>query len=582
MDRYCKRLIEVDLPIKRISAHARREKSIRHGHISTLHIWWARRPLAACRAVICASLWPDPANELCPDMFRSVARKQMIKWAVNHLKLLSNDSLTRFVAISKDESKLDDLVELRAALYDFIADFANWDNSTVPEYLETSRLLTKVSHEALGGELGSRPLVVDPFAGGGAIPLEAIRVGADVYASDLNPLSFLLNKIMLVSIPKYGQKLSDDVYKWGRRIKEQAEKELGDLYPRDHDGAKPIAYLWARTILSEAPGQGDIPVEVPLMRSMWLVKKKGRKYALRWVRRPDGHVCTETTEIEYADGVRRTIQRPLMEIFQPKEDSDVEGGTIIRGSAICPITGYTTPVARIREQIKTRHGGGNDARLIAVVVSRLDTKARTYRLPIHQDVEAFLNSRKLLENLNSFSPNLTPIPNESLPPKGTLGFRVQPYGMTQWSDLYSDRQALALATYCKLIHRSRDNCCPDEVVDLLAMALGRLQDLNSSLSTWANTIEAVCGANRAQNRLSMVWDYVEAVPIAGAGGDWMGQIDWVVRVCNHILASNILGSFTECVGKNKEKHRFNCSKAQLKEYFLFPSPPPTSLLGEGG
>jgi len=219
--KYPKRLIEVDLPIKRISAHARREKSIRHGHISTLHIWWARRPLAACRAIICAALWPDPADKLCPEMFR----KQMVNWAKNHLDLVSEDSCSRFVAISKDEHKLDDLMELRAALLDFIADFANWDNSTVSEYLETGRKLTQAAHEALGGEPGSRPLVMDPFAGGGAIPLEALRVGADTFASDLNPVAVLLNKVVLEYIPRYGERLADEVQKWGEWIKKEAKKE---------------------------------------------------------------------------------------------------------------------------------------------------------------------------------------------------------------------------------------------------------------------------------------------------------------------------------------------------------------------
>ena len=273
MMKYPKRLIEVDLPIKRISAHARREKSIRHGHICTLHIWWARRPLAACRAVICASLWPDPADELCPDEFRKTARELMTKWAKDHLKLMSEESSRRFIAILKDDSKLDDNVELRKALLDFIADFANWDNSTVPEYLETSRLLTQAAHEALGGEPGSRPLVVDPFAGGGAIPLEALRVGADAFASDLNPVAVLLNKVVLEYIPKYGQKLADEVRKWGQWVREQAEKELAQLYPKDSDGAVPIAYLWARVIQCEGPICG---AEIPMMRSLWLAKK-GKK-----------------------------------------------------------------------------------------------------------------------------------------------------------------------------------------------------------------------------------------------------------------------------------------------------------------
>ena len=193
---YPKRLIEVDLPIKRISAHARREKSIRHGHISTLHIWWARRPLAACRAVICAALWPDPADPLCPDSFRRTAAEALSRFAENIFQLkkanelLARDSL-KWKAIA-EKGKLDCRSEehwnvLRFLLLDFIAAFANWDASTVPVFLDTARELTRAAHEALGGTPGTRPLVVDPFAGGGAIPLEALRVGADAFASDLNP-----------------------------------------------------------------------------------------------------------------------------------------------------------------------------------------------------------------------------------------------------------------------------------------------------------------------------------------------------------------------------------------------------------
>ena len=226
---YPKRLIEVDLPIKRISAHARREKSIRHGHISTLHIWWARRPLAACRAVICASLWPDPADANCPQAFRDAAARLITAFAE---KVYNTSSLhataskesfgqwegivaARAKGIDLDPNDPTHLNKLRFALLDFIADFANWDNSTVREYLDTSRALTQAAHEALGGTPGTRPLVVDPFAGGGSIPLEALRVGADAFASDLNPVAVLLNKVLLEYIPKYGQRLADEVRKWG-------------------------------------------------------------------------------------------------------------------------------------------------------------------------------------------------------------------------------------------------------------------------------------------------------------------------------------------------------------------------------
>src|SRR6266436_4594426 len=288
MTSYPKRLIEVDLPIKRISAHARREKSIRHGHISTLHIWWARRPLAACRAVICAALWPDPADPQCPQSFRDAAARNLVAFAkrVNPEKIsgekqqlqatLSPESRARWEVFAKEDPALDPTDPahqnvLRFALLDFIADFANWDNSTVPAYLDTARALTQAAHEALGGEPGTRPLVADPFAGGGSIPLEALRVGADAFASDLNPVAVLLNKVVLEYIPKYGQKLADEVRKWGRWIKEQAQKQLAEFYPKDPDDAPPIAYLWARTIRCEG---ADCGTKVPLIKTTILDSKR--------------------------------------------------------------------------------------------------------------------------------------------------------------------------------------------------------------------------------------------------------------------------------------------------------------------
>src|SRR5205823_4168739 len=148
MLKYPKRLIEVDLPIKRISAHARREKSIRHGHISTLHIWWARRPLAACRSVICAALWPNPApgegDAPCPATFVAAARREMLEWTSHERqRLLSIESRPRFEAARQNSLAFDDPSQLRGALLDFVADFANWDNSTVREFLDTSRILTQ-------------------------------------------------------------------------------------------------------------------------------------------------------------------------------------------------------------------------------------------------------------------------------------------------------------------------------------------------------------------------------------------------------------------------------------------------------
>ncbi len=326
--KYCKRLIEVDLPIKRISAHARREKNIRRGHIATLHQWWARRPLAACRAVLCASLWPDPADDLCPDSFREKSRELMQQWTNKHLKLLSAESYTRFIGYQKAPAKLKDNTELRKALLDFIADFANWDNSTVKEYLETSRQLTQIAHEALGGEPGTKPLIIDPFSGGGAIPLESLRVGTRVFASDLNPIAVLLNKVVVDYIPRYGKRLAQEISRLGKVIKKKAERELCEYYPNDSDGAIPIAYLWARTIRCEGPSCG---AEIPLLRSLWLARKGKKSIALKLI----------------PDRKARTIH---FEIASNLSDEKVQGGTIKRGSAMCPLCHYTTSRLSVQRQ----------------------------------------------------------------------------------------------------------------------------------------------------------------------------------------------------------------------------------------
>ncbi|MCP4389407.1 MAG: DUF1156 domain-containing protein, partial [Gammaproteobacteria bacterium] len=172
-----------------------------------------RRPLAACRAVLCAALWPDPVDELCPQAFRDQAASTLIEFAGKVRKNIKLGQLcakhwerwNRTNATSLKPDNPGSWGEIRYALLDFIADFANWDASTVPEFLETARALTQSAHEALGGIPGTRPLVVDPFAGGGSIPLEALRVGADAFASDLNPVAVLLNKVVLEYIPKYGK-----------------------------------------------------------------------------------------------------------------------------------------------------------------------------------------------------------------------------------------------------------------------------------------------------------------------------------------------------------------------------------------
>ena len=546
---YPKRLIEVDLPIKRISAHARREKSIRHGHISTLHIWWARRPLAACRAVICASLWPDPVDPLCPQDFRDKAARLITDFAKkagrnNELaKGCASETWTKWLSLAKPENRLDPSQEphlniLRFALLDFIADFANWDNSTVPEYLETSRALTQAAHESLGGVPGTRPLVVDPFAGGGSIPLEALRVGADAFASDLNPVPVLLNKVVLEYIPKYGQRLADEVRKCGDWIKQEVEKDLAEFYPVESDGTKPVGYLWARTILSEAPSEDRIPIEVPVFRSMWLSSKPKRRFAFRWLRDEKGLVQTETIQVEYADATVKTVRRPLFEVFQPRSATEVEKGTSAGGAVTCPVTGYTTSVERVREQLKVRKGGGSDARLLCVITTPENASGRVYRLPRSSDfVPVQAAAMELRHRIQQHRSKISLIPDGEL--NHLRGFfNVVLYGITTWGDLFTPRQALSLTHIASLIRgigsRGEDTEFSAAVQTCLAMVLGRCADKCASVVVWnipAEKIEHVFG----RQALPMVWDFAEANILSDIG--WGGACEWVNRVVEHNVRS---------------------------------------------
>jgi len=522
MSQYPKRLIEVDLPIKRISTHARREKSIRQGHISTLHIWWARRPMAACRAVICAALWPDPADENCPPVFVKQARKLMLQWTTHERQnLLSTESRERFQAARTNQKLFDDSKELRAALLDFIADFANWDNSTKEEFLTTSRALTQVAHEALGGAPGTRPLVVDPFAGGGSIPLEALRVGADAFASDLNPVPVLLNKVVLEYIPKYGQRLADEVLKCGERVKKEAEKQLAEFYPKDANGAKPIAYLWARTIQCEGPGCG---AEVPLIRALWLAKKSKRSIALKLVpnkkaKRVDFEIIVKTKRGWLnQDNAQDANAKPLEPTFE---------GTVKRGSATCPCCGYTTPVARVRAQLKLRRGGADDARLMCVVTTHTDEQGRFYRKATEQDFNALKKAAALLEikkkaHVGPFSL----VPDEKLDVRGIRHTWAMIYGLERWGDYFTPRQALSLTSLIELVKKvsqESDDGLAVAVRVCLALAIGKQADRDCSLCRWISQNENI-GYTFGRQAIGMMWDFVEA-PWLSSGGGWKGIIE---------------------------------------------------------
>jgi adenine-specific DNA methylase len=500
----CKRLAEVDFPIAQVSKHAAREKSIRHGHPSTLHLWWARRPLASSRAVLLGLLWPDPCDPLCPPAFKAEARRLLPQ-----------------AGCGSGET---DLV-LRQGLLKFIGDLANWDLATHRTYLEVSRALVRAAYAPAEGNPYEPPLVVDPFAGGGSIPLEALRLGCEAFASDLNPVACLILKVMLENIPRQGAELAEELRRVGAEIKRRAERELADLYPKDPDGAMPIAYLWARTVRCEAPNCG---AEIPLARSFWLCKKASRLRALKHrVERPKG----EPPRVEF-------------EVFEPKAEKEVPGGTVTRARATCVCCGTVLAPERVRAQLAAHRGGADvvfdaqgrrigGARLLAVVLLKPGETGRHYRLPTERDYAAVRESQarvaKLLEEWErGRRQELCPVPDESLPPIGTLGFRVQRYGMLQWGDLFTARQKVALVT---LAGQTRDTRSDSAIQEPLLLALTRSANASCSLCRWHVSGEKHEGVFSRQ-ALPIVWDFSEGNPFSASTGGYEGAIEWVALVIN--------------------------------------------------
>ena len=451
----------------------------------------ARRPLASSRAVLLALLLPDPCDPHCPEPFIERARQLLL-------------------AMRTRPSGWDEQIKtdegLRRALLKFIADFSNWDNSAKEEYLETGRGLVRAAHPE------EPPLVVDPFAGGGSIPLEALRLGCEAFASDLNPVACLILKVMLEDIPRHGPGLADELRQVGAEINTQAEKELADLYPKDPDGAMPIAYLWARTVRCEAPNCG---AEMPLMRSLWLCKKPKRKWALRSsIARPGGG-----------------LPRVELEIFEPDSDREVANGTVARARATCLCCGAVLPPERVRTQLAAQKGGadvafdsdGNragGARMTAVVTLRPGEQGRHYRLPTDADYAAVRRAQERVASIldeweRGGRQGLCPVPDEPLPPIGTLGFRVQRYGMLQWGDLFTARQKVALVelgTVIKFIEFL-------EAKSMIACALNRVAMSDMSCTRW-NAVAEKMQHTFGRQALPIVWDFAEVVIIAEAPGNW--------------------------------------------------------------
>ena len=553
--RECKRLAEVDFPIAAVSKHAAREKSIRHGHPSTLHLWWARRPLASSRAVLLALLLPDPCDPRCPEAFKPQATE---------------------ILSAVRQPPADD-AELRRALLWFIAAFANWDMAAHPTYLQVGRNLVRAAH----GD--DTPVVVDPFAGGGSIPLEALRLGCEAFASDLNPVACLILKVMLEDIVRHGPSSADELRRVGREIKATAEKELASLYPPDPDGATPVVYLWARTVRCEAPHCG---AEIPVFRSPWLAKK-GASKARYFRETPDGR-CTALlvssnpiggpVEFRIATGDGSENRRPgYIELTGTK----AKGNT---ANVICPCCRTVLPGnkknPRVPTQLAAQNGGADvlfdtrgrrsgGSRLLAVITTRSDKKGKRYRLPTDRDYDTVKRSHARLDEITeSWQSRPTSarssVPDESLPPIGTLGFRVQRYGMKTWGDLFTARQKTALVQFMALTQSTKTDSLA--LKDQLAIALSRSADYWSALCSWHLTRETV-GHTYGRQALSMVWDYAEVNPLGGSSGNYLGAVEWIAKVVENLSAASM------SIGQVQLADAANCPLPDQSVGVWFTDPP---------
>lgn len=455
---------------------------------------------------------------------------------------------------------------------DFIVDLSKWENSNNQVLLEKARKdIIKAHSERLSKELGKkvsiddidsgkypRPRVLDPFAGGGSYPLEALRLGCETYASDYNPVAVLIEKATLEYPQKFGRPFdampewayplgkdnkkhnSDDqssfldsempvdeishnplleaVRYWGNWVLEEARKEVASFYPNDTNGSQPVGYLWARTIACQNPGCGH---EIPLMRQFWLSNKKGRKISL--------YPEIDNSELRFiivGDGYA-----PWPEGFDP------ENGTVARAVVTCPFCGSVIDDDSNRRLFKEGHSGH---RLIVVILAG-HREGKRYRIPTIQDEKIYkLAEAELLIKQNTLLSawGIEPVPDEMIPPISGK-FNVTSYGMNKWGDLYNNRQLLSLLIFVEQIKRVHEKIILQDsnsdfakaVLVYLAINLDRMAAYLSSLGYWHVTGEKISPAMQRQS-LAMVFDYVEANPF-GESFSWATNLDWILRVIVH-------------------------------------------------
>jgi putative DNA methylase len=503
-----RKLIEVALPLEAINRESAREKSIRHGHPSTLHIWWARRPLAAARAVLFAQLVDDPSAR--PEEFPTEEAQR------------------------RERERLHRLIERLAV----------WEN------LKDDGLFKEASAEIHKSTDGAPPAVVDPFAGGGTIPLEAQRLGLEVHASDLNPVAVLINKALIEIPPKFsGQPplfpgiaetrlgdwprtagLAEDVRQYGTWMRDRAIERIGHLYPpaeipvADHNGdptststnANVVAWIWARAVTCPNPACG---ISMPLVRSWWLSKKKGK----------EAYIVPTLVEDVAAPGGRQV--RFGIGTDPTKGPAATADGTVARTAATCIACASPVPLPYVRAEGRAGRLGSE---LMAVIAE--GRRQRVYLAPTDTHRQA----------ANIARPDSTPV--GSLPPHGLSPANPQTiriYGFNEWADLFTPRQLTTLSTLSDLVGEVRARVIgdggtesyADAIATYLAFAVSGMTNLSSSMVSWASTGEFARGVF-ARQAIPMVWDFCETAPLGTSTGGFIGQVEWAAKACDLLPANS--------------------------------------------
>lgn len=496
-----KKLIETSLPLAAINEHSAREKSVRQGHPSTMHLWWSRKPLATARGILFAQLVDDPGSR--PEEFPTI----------------------------------EDQDAERSRLHQLLSELIQWENSNDEALLECAKEEIRKSN---GGVL---PVVLDPFAGGGSIPLEAQRLGLEAHASDLNPLAVLINKALIEIPPKFSGRtpvfprsagtrtgwrraegLAEDIRRYGEWMRHEAEKRLGHLYPKvTVEGGTEhtvIAWIWARTVKNPNPAN---PVDVPLVNSWWLGKKKGKE---AWV-----HAEVVDGEVRYE--VRHNASGPKGE----------DDGTVTRKGGISIADGTPISFDYIRREGRAGRLG---AHLIAVVGEA--KRGRVYVSPSAKHVDA------------SRVPRPLDIPDGDIP-DNPRNFNTPNYGLTTFADLFSNRQLLALTTLGDLVVEAREKiftdalaagirsgerledgddgagAYADAVATYMGLAVSRINDRHSTVSTWDNSTskEQIRGVF-ARQAIPMTWGYAEGNPFSTSSGSLADTFEFVARAVERLPA----------------------------------------------